>query len=1069
MTETARTEEASGLLAGAIARPVAVVVAVILIVLAGLVALARLPIQLTPEVSAPTLRVTTSWPGAGPLEVERDLLQAQEQALESVAGLRRMEGDARAGRGQLSLTFDAGADLEVALVRVSNALTAVPDRPLGADAPVVETAAKGGQPTSIVIIRGAAGEAVEGQRRWVERAVVPRFQRISGVAAVELAGGREPVLHIDFDLGALAARGVSIEAVAEALGEHLRDMPGGDLAVGKRRILVRTPLAPAEAAGFESIVIARRGGRAITLGEVARARLGLRKPEGVALAGRSPAIGLILFAEAGANVLEISREIRALVDTLEDEAMLARGLHIEVFDDQVDYIEDSLELVVENLLMGIALAVLTLWLFLRSAGASALIGLSIPICVCGTAAGMAVFGRSINVVSLAGTAFAVGMVVDNSIVVLEAIEVWRERCASVAEAARCGVREVWGALVMNTATTAAVFIPMVAWQGEVADLLRDIAVALTVSVLVSLAVSTLIVPSLAARWLRPRDSGSTPKWGSKLGRRMRLAVVAQVLWLTARPGRSIVLVVAFVSAAFVSTVAVPAMEYLPTGDRNLVLGIIVPPPGYAVSELAAMGESFQAQMLGGESTRSRDGEQVPAVRRSFFVGDSSEVLCGASALDAGEAGALTRAYGKAVGELPDVQGFAVQASLFANRVGDGHAVELELRGADLDTLREAGTHVLEALGERHPELAARPIPSLERGAPELRVVPALQRSPDLEFGAAQLGRVMDSVVDGAVIGEWSPAGSAKVDVVLRGRVSGQSFGADEPETLLEPATLGAIPLADERGQVFPLASVAELESHIGPTQIRRIEGARAITLQIAPPPGEPLEKALAAVDNLVEELQVSGQIPASIGVHLAGTAGKLDAARGHVLRILVLAVLISYLLLAALFEDFLAPLAVLVVLPLAGAGGLMGLLVVDRTVAPQSLDMVTMVGFLILIGVVVNNAILVVDGALAGLRRGLALEEAAAEAVGARSRAICMSALTTLAALLPMVLTAGVGAELYRGIGAIVLGGLGVSTVLTLHVVPCVFVLLWRLRQSRPRRGTRRDRSNRGPLGEPGQ
>lgn len=1043
MTTTVADPTPRGLLNAAIAHPVAVMVAVILVVLAGLASLVDLPIQLTPEVSTPEISVTTAWPGASPAEVETELLEEQEEALEGVIGLRRMESEAKPGQARIRLIFEVGTELEVARLRVANAMSEVDMHPAGARQPVIATAGTVGQPISIVIIRGREGQTVAGHRHWVERNVLPGFRRIPGVAAVELTGGGDQVVHIDFDLAALAARELSIAAVAARVKAVLVDASAGDVSLGKRRLLVRTPLAPERVEDFAAIVIGEApsaGLRPIVLGDVATVRAGLREPTGVAMAGTSPAMGLVMFAEAGANVLAVSREIRALVDGLARERVAAEGLHIEVFDDQVDYIERALDLVTQNLLMGGALAIVVLWLFLRSPGAAGLIGLSIPICVCGTALGMASFGRSVNVVSLAGTTFAVGMVVDNSIVVLESIEVWRGRCDSMAEAARRGVEEVWGALVMNTATTAVVFVPVVLWRGEVGELLRDIAVAISASVAFSLLVSNLVLPSLAAWWLRARPRRDRAPAASS---GVRSLLSGQIRWLTQTATRSVGLLVLFMAAAVAVVVRLPAMEYLPSGDRNLVFGIVVPPPGYSVAELEAMGASVQAEVVAHQGV---DLGGVPAVRRSFFVGDANEVLCGASTVDDARAGELAGFYRRALAEVPDANSFATQASLFASRLGDGRAVEIDLRGPDLDVLRSASEALLAELSERVPAAQARAIPSLDPGAPELWVVPRPERCASMGVGMAELALAVDAIVDGAVIGEWGPTGEAKLEVVLRARSSDEPLVGGEASSNMRVEQLGAAPLAGPRGGPVSLSSLADILVELGPTQIRRIEGARAITLQVTPPPELPLERAMQQIQGTVSELSADGRIPASVDVAIAGTAGKLARAKAQLASVLWVALLISYLLLAALFGNFLAPVAVLVTIPLAGAGGVAGLLVLDRFGGGQGFDVMTAIGFLILIGVVVNNAILIVEGALARLAAGLDLVAATTEAVGARTRPILMTSLTSLVALLPMVLVPGAGAELYRGVGAIVLGGLAVSTALCLHVVPCVFVTLWRVR-----------------------
>jgi len=308
------------------------------------------------------------------------------------------------------------------------------------------------------------------------------------------------------------------------------------------------------------------------------------------------------------------------------------------------------------------------------------------------------------------------------------------------------------------------------------------------------------------------------------------------------------------------------------------------------------------------------------------------------------------------------------------------------------------------------------------------------------MGGAELGLVVDSLIDGAIIGEFTPEGQPKLDVVLRAVTDGGALLPDAPALL-------SAPVATPRGLTVPLGALARVEERLGPSVIRHLERRRAITLNVSPPESLPLEEAIDTIRNdVIGGLEAQGAVPAGVEFGLSGAAGKLEVAQGQFANILLLAVIISFLLIAALFEDFISPLAVLMSVPLAAAGGAGGLWLVDAFLGKQPLDLMTALGFLILIGVVVNNAILVVDGSLTRLRAGSTLEEAVPLAVEARVRPIFMTTATSLAGLLPMVIFSGSGSELYRGVGAIVLGGLLLSTVLTLYVVPSAFTLLWRLR-----------------------
>lgn len=1032
-----------GLLRVAVERPVTVVVTAILVVLFGALSVVDLPIQLTPDISIPRLTVRTRWPGASPSELETEILEPQEDALKDVPGLVRMRSEAGANGASLTLELAVGTDIDDALVRVTNRLTQVGGYPEAADDPSVETADDSGPPLAVIAVRSARGEPVASYRTWVEDSILPELQRIRGVGDIRLVGGQDTVFLVEFDPGELAARGIGVPQLAARLRTELRDISAGDLTLGRRRLLVRTMAVDARPARLEDVILgAGADGTPVRLGDVARVSLGLRDPTGVAFSDDRPSLVLLLSREAGSNVLEVTRQIRQRVAELDRERFQPEGLELEVLSDQVEYIQGALNLVQENLIVGALLAVFTLFFFLRSFGASAIISLAIPISVFATALGMTALGRSVNVVSLAGITFAVGMVLDNSIVSLESIDTWRSKVSDPKEAAYRGIGEVWGALVASTATTAAVFIPVITWQGEVGQLLRDVAVAISFAVVASLVVSVWVIPGLAGRVLKSKPVTLESASPSTLANISRRRIGAAVDWVTSSVPRSLAVVVAAVSLCSVlAIVLLPPLEYLPKGNRNLVFGILVPPPGTSVAELDGVGMQLQSTVM----ANADPGGDRPSVARSFFVGSPERVFAGAVADDPSRVGEMLAWLRGVQAQIPGFISFATQASLFG-RAGGGRSIEVNLSGTDLGTLTEVGARMFDAVREAMPGAQVRPVPSLDPGSPELRARPRRGETAPLGVATTDLGLTLDALVDGAIVGELGPEGEPQLDLVVRA-VRGRGERIDEPEEIL------GVPVATPGGDVVPFGVLADLSEELGPTVIQRIERRRAITLEISPPEDVPLERALAIVeDGVIGEMRAEGAIPAGVQITYSGTAGDLDVAKGQFANVLLLAVIISYLLMSALFEDFLAPIVVMVTVPLAAAGGVMALRAVDALLSPQPLDLMTALGFLILIGVVVNNAILVVDGALARMREGDVLEDAVRQAVEARVRPILMTTLTSLAGLLPMVLVPGSGSELYRGVGAVVLGGLTLSTVLTLFVVPSFFSLVWRLRLAGRRR-----------------
>ncbi len=1043
MSEPTRFDAARGILAQAISRPVSVISVMILVLFFGALSVLELPIQLTPDIARPTISVTTSWLGASPVEVESEVVEPQEEVLKRVAGLTSMESNSSLGRGEITLEFEVGTDMDQALVRVSNQLSQVPRYPQNVDEPVISTSNSAGPPLAVIIIRSQyPGVSPRGYRTWVDNEVIPELERIPGIASVRVRGGQKDELQIDIDIDALAARNISVSRVAQVVSGELADISAGDFDVGKRRLIVRNRLKPQQASELERVVIGTSpDGIPIRLAEVATVSVGKAKALDMAIANDKDAIALLPSREAGYNILEVTEQIRERVKTLNEERFAPEGLEIVVVDDQVDYIRGAIDVVGNNLMIGAILAIIVLLLFLRRVTGALVISLAIPVCVLGTAIGMAALGRSVNVVSLAGMTFAIGMVIDNSIVALENIDSWSKRTNSAREAAWNGIKEVAGALLASTATTAAVFLPIIFWQGEVGEILRDLAYAIALSVVISFGVSTLIIPSLAAVLISRASDKEPPLKGlANWGEKVRTAISNSAAWLSAKAWRSIVIVtVAVVATGAIAFTLLPKMEYLPTGNRDLIFGIILPPPGLSVEESRRIGMENQKIMMQ-HTGKSVDG--VPALERSFFVGDPSLFFAGGVAQDVKDIKGVRDFMQELHGRIPGVFNFASQAALFASGIGEGRAVEVELTGPDLDVLIGLGGKMFGQLRGAVPGARIRPVPVLDLGAPEMHIRPKRDEVAELGVNSAELALVSDVYIDGRKIGEWSPEGEAKIDVKLRSQASVDPTA--DPMRLLSDA-----PVATPSGNVVPFSVLAEVETTLGPTVIRRVERKRSVTLQVTPPDDMPFESAIEAIESQVlQPLRASGEIPPSVEVNLGGSAGKLQQAQKQFGWVLVIALIISFLLLAALFEDFLAPVVVLVTIPLAAGGGVLGLLLVDTFINEQPLDIMTAVGFLILIGVVVNNAILIVDLAISRLRDGQALDDAVRGAVQDRVRPIFMSAFTSLAGLAPMAIATGAGSELYRGVGAVLLGGLFLSTIMALFVVPSLFALIWRLRST---------------------
>jgi len=1096
------------LIEACVGNPVKVAVGVLLLTLFGGLALVTMPIQLTPEVQIPTISVATSWRGASPQEIEREIVQPLEEQLRSVEGLVKLSSTCSDSSGEVTLEFAIGTNMDQALVKTNTRIQQVRDWPIDADRPVIKTSNSNDRPIAWLIlgnappdpekIAAAAAEHpelaaeldrvavarsadlalyrlrklvaahpelagllppqvdVEAVRRMAEDEIESRLERVPGVSSVDLVGGREDELQVIVDPQKLAARQLTIEDVRLALAGQNQDTSGGDFWEGKRRYVVRTVGQFRSPEQVEGVIITRRDGRPVYVRDVARARLGTRKPDGVVRRFGSRNIAVRVQRDQQSNVLETMAALRTMAEQIDRTVLRKKGLSLTLVYDETTYIDSAVGLVGNNIVIGGTLTILTLLVFLRSLRSTIVAAVAIPVSVVGTFLFLSLFGRSLNVISLAGMAFAVGMLVDNAVVVLENIVTKWTAGADARAAAVRGAGEVWGAVLASTLTTVAVFLPVLFVQEEAGQLFGDIALAISGAVALSLVVSVLVVPTAAA-WLLagrgPGGSSARPRGdaATRAGGRLTAGLLAVLRWLLAGPWRQLAGATAIVAAAVWATwMLLPKVEYLPEGNRNLVFGILLPPPGYNLDELLRMSDVVEQRLLPYWDVEPGSVEAAaldyPVLGDFFFVARGERVFLGLRALDPLSASKLIPLVREVAGDLPGTFAVAKQSSLFERGIGSGRTIDVEITGPDLEKLVALGGRVMGMLAEATPGSQNLPKPSLDLSSPEVRLYPRLEQSADMQLDARQLGYMVDCLVDGGYATDYF-LGADRIDLVIKG----------EERFVQRTQDIRSLPVVTPGGQLVPLESVAEIREYSsGPEQILHRERQRAITVQVTPPPEMPLEEAQDRIaEMVVAPIEASGDLDGGYAITLGGTADKLRATWEALWFNLALAGVITYLLMAALFESWFYPLVIIAAVPLGSVGGLLGLAAINVLGRPfgifQPLDVLTMLGFVILIGTVVNNPILIVYQSLNLVRNeGFAAREAILEAVRSRLRPIFMTTLTTVLGLLPLVLFPGAGSELYRGLGSVLLGGLLLSTLVTIVLVPLLVGLCFQVFETGP-------------------
>jgi HAE1 family hydrophobic/amphiphilic exporter-1 len=591
-------------------------------------------------------------------------------------------------------------------------------------------------------------------------------------------------------------------------------------------------------------------------------------------------------------------------------------------------------------------------------------------------------------------------------------------------------------------TTIAVFLPVVFMQEEAGQLFRDIAIAVTSAVALSLFVSVSVIPMFSKKLYKlaghKNRSANSKSFLGFIGRLLEkslmwLVKLATRNWVT-RTGT--VLSFSILSIYGVGLL-LPKMEYLPQGNRNLVISILIPPPGLSFDERKAIGEHVYRV---NEPYFGKDHNGFPGIKNMFYVGAEQIMLFGAISVHEQRAGELIPLFTRTIYSIPGMYGVSIQAGVFQTSLGRGRTIEVNISGEDLNRIVQAAGMLFGAIKKEIPQAQIRPVPSLELLFPEVQIIPNRDRIKAAGMTARDFGVAIDVLMDGREIGEFKQEGQKKIDMVLKASEEDIST----PEKLYD--SLIAIP----GGKVVPVSSLSRMQRTAGITQIRHLERQRTITLEVTPPSFLPLQEAMEIINSKVVTPLTGQGVLQGVDIGQSGVADKLTETRKSLQWNFVLAAVISYLLMAALFGNFIYPFIIMFTIPLAAVGGLLGLKLINLLIANQPLDILTMLGFVILIGVVVNNAILIVHQALNNVRyNGMPHREAVLESTRTRLRPIYMSASTSIFGMLPLVLIPGPGSEFYRGLGSVVLGGLAVSTVFTVFVIPALLMFFIKMEKTK--------------------
>ncbi len=999
--------------------PIAVGMVVVLVAVFGFLSLRELPLQLFPDIDRPQISIQTNWRAASPEEVESELLEPQEQVLQGLPGMEELDGNAGSGGSNINLTFAIGTDMKNALVEVIGRLNRVRSIPKDADRPVVQIGGNGGGGANetlswffVQLLPGTPGP-VDQYRHFIENTVKPRIEAVPGVSQVIVNAGPPDEVRITVDMAKAASLGISIPEIS-ARAASAADISGGQIEVGRQQYELRfTGRYKPEELG--ALVLSWRDGKPIRLGDLAKIEVRPPERQFFAYQNGNPAIGLDVHRASGANVLQALNEVKKVVAEMREGVLKSKGLGIEQSFDSALFINRAVSLLSENLIIGALLSLLCVWWFMRDWRATLLIASAIPICLLATFTALHLTGHSLNVISLAGLAFAVGMVVEGAIVVSGNILRLKESGMTPHEAASKGTHQVVGALIASTITTIAVFLPVVFLRDVEGQIFADLALTISIAVAISIVVAITVLPA-ASGWLKAKKlkSGYGDGWPWLTDRIMR--------WTDTRP-KQLGWIAALLVLPLILTFAFkPRLDYLPPVKRAAIDAYFNFPPGMAPDVvnremIPAMLARMQPYM---------DGKKQPQLKNWYVLLWPGGGTIGARVVDEKRIGDLERIVRDEITVgFPDTRVFTEEGNLFGGFGGSARSVSIHLQGDDSAKLykaAEAGRQLLEA---KFPGANVQAFPPTDAAQLELHAVPDDRRIAEAGWDRATLGDIVRTLGDGSWLGEYFD-GEQRVPVILR-----TSAGST-------PEEIAQTPVVTPSGKVMPIGDLVKFETALGPTQIRRLDHRRTVTLTMDPPATLALEDALQTIDKQVLP-ELHRQLPDGT-IRLAGSADRLDQIVGTLAKNFLLALLVLGLLMAAMFKSLRHAIVVVLTVPLALIGGMLGLRVLGLF-AFQPLDLLSMIGFIMMVGVVVNHAILLVDLTRTAQADGASLDDAIRMSLNQRLRAILASTLTGALGALPMAVNPGPGSVIYRGLAAVNVGGVVISLVFSLLLLPSLMRL----------------------------
>ncbi|MHC5149381.1 efflux RND transporter permease subunit [Stenotrophomonas rhizophila] len=1115
-----------GLVEFATRRRVTIAMFTVTLMLFGFIALGNLKVNLLPDLSYPTLTVRTEYTGAAPAEIETLITEPVEEAVGVVKNLRKLKSISRTGQSDVVLEFAWGTNMDQASLEVRDKMEAL-NLPLEAKSPVLLRFNPSTEPIMRLVISAKTDPSSDAEavrqltelRRYADEDLKKKLEPVTGVAAVKVGGGLEDEIQVDIDQQKLAQLNLPIDTVIKRLKEENINISGGRLEEGSQRYLVRTVnqfadledirnllvttqssngsaadaamqqmFAIAASTGSDAAVAAASAAQSassssstniangvpVRLKDVATVRQGYKEREAIIRLGGKEAVELAIYKEGDANTVSTAEALRARLEQIKGQ--VPGDAELTTIEDQSRFIEHAISDVKKDAVIGGILAILIIFLFLRDGWSTFVISLSLPVSIITTFFFMGQLGLSLNVMSLGGLALATGLVVDDSIVVLESIAKARERGLSILQAAIVGTREVSMAVVASTLTTIAVFLPLVFVDGIAGQLFRDQALTVAIAIAISLLVSMTLIPMLSSlkgrpplafpeepthqpwqpdsRWLKPvagsrRGVGTLVRWicfgmawsvirvwrglVAVVGPVMRKASdVAMKPYAGAERGYLKLLpgalhhpgkVLGLAALAFVGTMALVPMlgaDLIPQLAQDRFEMTAKLPAGTPLKQTDALVREMQLAHAKDDSIASLYGVSGSGTRLDASPTESGENIGNLTVVMAGGGNARTEAaiterLRESMQQHPGVQVDFARPALFSFST----PLEVELRGQDMAPLETAGK-ALAAMLRNNPHYADVKS-TVEEGFPEIQIRFDQERAGALGLTTRQIADVVVKKVRGDVATRYSFR-DRKIDVLVRAQEGDRASVDSIRRLIVNPGS----------NRPVTLDSVAEVVATNGPSEIHRADQTRVAVVS-----ANLRDIDLGGAVREVQDMVAKQPLGAGVGMHIGGQGEELaDSARSLIFAF-GLAIFLVYLVMASQFESLLHPFVILFTIPLALVGAILALMLTGKPIS-----VVVFIGLILLVGLVTKNAIILIDKVNQLREAGVPKREALVEGARSRLRPIIMTTLCTLFGFLPLAVAMGEGAEVRAPMAITVIGGLLVSTLLTLVVIPVVYDLL---------------------------